>query len=398
MDFREQFPVLRREVYGRKLVYFDNAATMQKPDSVIEMQARLSRDSNANVHRAVHRLSSEATDLYEAGREAVRTFIGAEDRGNIILTSGATASLNLLATSFSQRYFTPGSKVLVSLAEHHSNIVPWQMACQRTGAVLEVIPVNGGGEIGLEELEKRLDGSVKIISVAHISNVLGVVNPVREITALAHSRGIPVAVDGSQGIVHEKVDVKDIGCDFYAFSGHKIYAPTGTGVLYGKKELLEEMPPVWGGGEMVDTVTFEHTTYAGLPVKFEAGTPNFTGAACFVPALKAAEEAVMDPDIVPFLAEELQKIEGLKIYGLPDDLTRKAPLFSFTVEGAHPEDMAHILDKLGIAVRSGLMCAEPLIRTYSSTGMLRASIAPYNTMEECEYFIRSLRKVIGMLR
>lgn len=398
MDFREQFPVLRREVYGRKLVYFDNAATMQKPDSVIEMQARLSRDSNANVHRAVHRLSSEATDLYEAGREAVCTFIGAEDRGNIILTSGATASLNLLATSFSQRYFTPGSKVLVSLAEHHSNIVPWQMACQRTGAVLEVIPVNGGGEIELEELEKRLDGSVKIISVAHISNVLGVVNPVREITALAHSRGIPVAVDGSQGIVHEKVDVKDIGCDFYAFSGHKIYAPTGTGVLYGKKELLEEMPPVWGGGEMVDTVTFEHTTYAGLPVKFEAGTPNFTGAACFVPALKAAEEAVMDPDIVPFLAEELQKIEGLKIYGLPDDLTRKAPLFSFTVEGAHPEDMAHILDKLGIAVRSGLMCAEPLIRTYSSTGMLRASIAPYNTMEECEYFIRSLRKVIGMLR
>ncbi len=398
MDFREQFPSLCREVYGRKLVYFDNAATMQKPDSVIEMQARISRSSNANVHRAVHRLSSEATDLYEAGREAVRTFIGAEDRGNIILTSGATASLNLLASSFSQRYFTPGSKVLVSLAEHHSNIVPWQMACQRTGAVLEVIPVNGRGEIELDELEKRLDGSVKIISVAHISNVLGVVNPIREITALAHSRGIPVAVDGSQGIVHEKVDVKDIGCDFYAFSGHKIYAPTGTGVLYGKKEFLEEMPPVWGGGEMVGTVTFERTTYAGLPVKFEAGTPNFTGAACFVPALKAAEEAVMDPDIVPFLAEELQKIEGLKIYGLPDDLSRKAPLFSFTVEGAHPEDMAHILDKLGIAVRSGLMCAEPLISTYSSTGMLRASIAPYNTMEECGYFIRSLRKVLGMLR
>lgn len=398
MDFREQFPVLYREVYGRKLVYFDNAATMQKPDSVIEMQARLNRESNANVHRAVHRLSSEATDLYEAGREAVRSFINAGSRENIILTSGATASLNLLASGFSQRYFKPGDRVLVSLAEHHSNIVPWQMACAHTGAKLEVIPVDREGFISLEELSKMLDGSVKLLSIAHISNVLGVVNPVREIIEMAHAKGIPVAVDGSQGIVHEGVDVTELDCDFYAFSGHKIYAPTGTGVLYGKKEFLEEIPPVAGGGEMVETVTFEHTTYAPLPVKFEAGTPNFIGAACFAPALKTASQAVMDPDIVPFLAEELQKVGGLKIYGLPEDLSLKAPLFSFTVEGAHPEDMAHILDKLGIAVRSGLMCAEPLIRSYSNKGMLRASLAPYNTLEECEYFIKGLHKVLGMLR
>ena len=398
MDTASQIPILSRRIYGRGLIYLDNAATSQKPRSVIDMEARIWRESNANIHRAMHTLSGEMTDLYEEGREAVRRFIGASSREEVIFTSGATASLNLLARCFTERYITSGDKVIVSEAEHHSNIVPWQIVLAGKGASLEVLPVDEKGEISLEEFGKMLDPRVKLVSVAHISNVLGIVNPVEDIIRIAHSKGIPVALDGAQGIVHEKVDVQKLDCDFYAFSGHKIYAPTGTGVLYGKKKYLEEMPPFMGGGDMIDKVTFEKTSFAPLPLKYEAGTPNFVAAACYAPALEYAASAAVDPEIVPFLLEELPKIEGLRLYGTPQDVARKAPVFSFTVEGTHPSDIAQILDKLGIAVRSGHVCAEPLMARYGITGVCRASFAPYNTLQEAETFVKALRRAVDMLR
>lgn len=398
MDIRGKFPILSRKAYGRELVYFDNAATSQKPLSVLELQERMCRESNANIHRAVHLLSGEATDLYEAGREAVRRFINAPSRENVIFTSGTTNSINLLATCFTERYIGKGDKVIVSQAEHHSNIVPWQIALGRAGATLEVIPVDDRGELRMDEFERMLDGRVKLVSVAHVSNVLGIVNPVGQIVAAAHSRGIPVAIDGAQGIVHAKVDVQALDCDFYSFSGHKIYAPTGIGILYGKKEYLDSMPPYMGGGDMIDRVTFEKTTFAPLPLKYEAGTQNYVAAACFAPALEFASSAETDSRIVPYMMEELQKIDGLHLYGIPQDLDRKVPVFSFTVEGTHPSDIAQILDKLGFALRSGHVCAEPLMDRLGVPGILRASMAPYNTLEECVSFIAALRRVLTMLR
>lgn len=398
MDNREQFPILSRRIYGKELIYLDNAATSQKPQSVLDMEERIWRESNANIHRAMHTLSGEMTDLYEQGREAVRSFIGAASRKETIFTGGTTASLNLLAQCFTDRYIGKGDKVLVSQAEHHSNIVPWQLALAGKGAGLVVLPVDENGEISLENLQKLLDSSVKLVSITHISNVLGIVNPIEDIIRIAHSKGIPVAIDGAQGIVHEKVNVQRLDCDFYAFSGHKIYAPTGTGILYGKKKYLEEMPPYMGGGDMIDKVTFEKTTFAPLPLKYEAGTPNFVAAACYSAALEFAEGATLDSEIVPYLMEELPKIEGLRLYGVPEDISRKAPVFSFTVEGTHPSDIAQILDKLGIAVRSGHVCAEPLMARYGITGVCRASFAPYNTLQEAETFIKALRRAVDMLR
>ena len=399
------FPGLERQVYGKDLVYLDNAATSQKPLSVLEMQDELCRYTCGNVHRGVHKLSNDATRAYEEGREAVRSFIGARSREETIFTSGATASFNLLARCFVSRYVGKGDRILVSEAEHHSNIVPWQIACAAVGAELDVISVNDRGEIELEELRRKLDGRVKLVSVAHISNVLGVVNPVGEIVRMAHAKGIPVAVDGAQGIVHLPVDVKALECDFYVFSGHKIYAPTGIGVLYGRKEYLEEMPPFLCGGEMVETVTFERTTYAPLPLKFEAGTPNFVAASCLKPALELASNLNSDRELaecgrenLAFLMEEMRKIEGLRIYGDPGDAAYKAPLISFTVEGTHPSDIAQILDKMGIAMRSGLLCAEPVVRRFSEVGMARVSLAPYNTADECRAFIEGLHKAVKMLK
>lgn len=404
-NIREAFPILERSVYGKRFVYFDNAATSQKPREVLELHDTIYRNSNANIHRAVHRLSAEATDLYEQGRAAVARFINAGEDGCVILTSGATASFNLLAHSFTDRFVGKGDRILVSEAEHHSNLVPWQLACDRVGAELGFIPVDDRGEIILDEYERMLDGRVKLVSVAQVSNVLGIVNPIREMVSMAHAKGIPVAVDGAQGVVHSESDVTALGCDFYIFSGHKIYAPAGTGVLYGKRALLEEMPPFFGGGDMVGTVTFEGTTYAPLPLKFEAGTPNYPAAACYAPALKMAEAMRSDADvfheerrIVMFLVEQLQKINGLRIAGLPRDMGNKVPVISFSVEGAHPEDMALILDKMGIAVRSGLMCAEPLVRKFSDKGLLRISLLPYNTMDEAEYFMECLKKTLAMLK
>ena len=405
-DIRSLFPALSSTVYGRPLVYLDNAATSQRPAKVIELQALLSEKENANVHRAVHKLSQDATDRYEAGRRAVERFLNVDpETGCVVFTSGATAAFNLLATCFSARYLQKGDQILISQAEHHSNIVPWQLACERVGAELVVVPVEADGTLSVAEVEKRLNGRVKLVSIAQITNVLGIINPVREIIAAAHAKGIPVAVDGAQGIVHADSDVQALDCDFYIFSGHKIYAPTGTGILYGKRCFLDEMPPYMGGGDMVDTVSFEKTTYNALPLKYEAGTPNFTGQACFAPALELAdslrnnqEVKAQERALVRYLAEELPRIDGLHLWGLPADLETKIPLFSLTVEGTHPSDLAQILDKLGIAVRSGWMCAEPLVRRFSDRGMLRASFLPYNTLSEAEAFVAGLKRAVKMLK
>lgn len=408
MDVRSHFPALDREIYGKSLIYFDNAATAQRPRAVLELQQRLAIEANGNIHRAIHHLSAEATDRYEAGREAVRAYLNAPARENIILTAGTTAAINMVADSFCQRFVRTGDSILISGAEHHSNLVPWQMACVRNGARLDVLPVDEQGEISLEELENRLrqaDGHIRLMAVTHASNILGILNPVREMVELAHRYDVPVLLDGAQGIVHEPVDVQALDCDFYAFSGHKIYAPTGIGVLYGKRKWLEAMPPYMGGGEMIEEVTFEKSTYAPLPLKFEAGTPNFTAGACLAPALDLAREMAGDAALQAnlramrdYLREELSRIEGLRIYGTPREARRKIPLFSFTVEGAFPADLAQILDKMGIAVRSGHNCAEPLLRRYGQTSVLRASLAPYNTLSECESFVKALRRAIQMLR
>ena len=395
-QIRELFPQLSRKVYGKDLVYFDNAATSQRPISVLGRWNQISSFSNANIHRAVHILASEATDAYEESREAVKLYINAASREEIVFTSGATMSVNLVAHSFGDAFVSEGDEVVVSQAEHHSNIVPWQMMCERKKASLKVIPVDDEG--CLCELDDVISDKTKIVAVTHISNVLGIVNPIKDIIAKCHSKGIPVLVDGAQGIVHEKVDVQDLDCDFYAFSGHKIYAATGTGVLYGKKKWLDAMPPFMCGGEMVGNVSFNKTTFAPLPLKFEAGTQNFAGAATFKPALEIAS-MLADVDmshLQNYLFDELRNIEGLKLYGVPRGT--KAPIYSFTVEGAHHEDLALILDKMGIAVRSGQMCAEPLMDRFGVTGMVRVSLAPYNTIEEAEYFIKSLKRAINMLK
>ena len=403
-EIRNQFPALSIKVYGKDLVYLDNAATSQRVQSVIDMWNRISTESNANIHRAVHRLADEATTAYEDARTAVQEFLNAEFREEIIFTSGTTASINLAAYCFGEAFVGEGDEVIVTEAEHHSNIVPWQMMCKRKGAVLRVLPVDDNGYLKIDELDEILNEKTRIMAVTHISNVLGIINPVKEIIEKCHSNGVPVLVDGAQGIVHCDVDVQDLGCDFYAFSGHKLYAATGTGVLYGKKKWLEQMPPYMGGGEMVGTVTFEETTYAPLPMKFEAGTQNFASAATLKPAVQFAK-SLNDKDIIDYydsirdyILDEFSRDSRLKLYGVPhgtkDD---KIPLFSFSVEGVHHEDLALILDKMGVAVRSGQMCAEPLMNRMGVTGMLRASFAPYNTIKEAQYFIKCLNRAIDML-
>lgn len=403
-EIRRLFPALSRKVYGKDLVYFDNAATSQRPQSVLDMWNRISSESNANIHRAVHRLADEATQAYEQARDCVKDFVNARSREEIVFTSGTTAAVNLVAFSFGEAFVNEGDEIIVTEAEHHSNIVPWQMLCKRKGAVLKVLPVDDSGHLMLEKLDDILSDRTRIIAVTHISNVLGLINPVKEIIERCHSRNIPVLVDGAQGAVHCKVDVQDIDCDFYVFSGHKLYAATGTGVLYGKKELLDAMPPYMGGGEMVGTVTFDETTYAPLPMKFEAGTQNFASTATFKPAIEFINllnnnKLIENIDkIRDYILEKLSSDSRIRLYGVPCGTNdEKIPLFSFTVSGVHHEDLALILDKMGIAVRSGQMCAEPLMSRFGVTGMLRVSLAPYNTMEEAEYFVKCLDKAINML-
>lgn len=403
-EIRNQFPALSRKVYGKDLVYLDNAATSQRPQSVLDKWNEISSYSNANIHRAVHRLSDEATRAYEDARDSVKEFINAEHREEVIFTSGTTASINIVAYCFGEAFLNEGDEVVVTEAEHHSNIVPWQMMCQRKGAVLKVLPVSDDGYLLIEKLDEILTPKTRILAVTHISNVLGIINPVKQIIDKCHLKGIPVLVDGAQGVVHSKVDVQDLDCDFYVFSGHKLYAATGTGVLYGKRKWLEQMPPFMGGGEMVGTVTFAETTYAPLPMKFEAGTQNFASAATLKPAIEFAKTlsnnnlVTLQDEIRDYILTELLNNERIILYGVPHGTNEdKIPLFSFSVMGAHHEDLALILDKMGIAVRSGQMCAEPLMTRMGVTGMLRASFAPYNTIEEAHYFIKCLNRAIDML-
>ena len=403
-EIRNLFPSLSRKVYGKDLVYLDNAATSQRVGSVISLWNELTLNSTANIHRAVHRLADEATQAYEQARDAVKVFLNASSREEIIFTSGTTASVNLVAFSFGEAFIKEGDEVIVTEAEHHSNIVPWQLMCKRKGAVLKVLPVDDSGHLIIEKLDQLITERTKILAVTHISNVLGLVNPVKDIIKRCHDSGVAVLVDGAQGSVHCKVDVQDLDCDFYVFSGHKLYAATGTGVLYGKKKWLESMPPYMGGGEMVGTVTFEETTYAPLPMKFEAGTQNFTSAATLKPAIEFInslndnELVKYSDEIRDYILEKLTSDDRITLYGVPRGTNdEKIGLFSFTVKGVHHEDLALILDKMGIAVRSGQMCAEPLMTRFGVTGMLRVSFAPYNTMEEAEYFIRCLDRAIGML-
>lgn len=403
-EIRNLFPALSRKVYGKDLVYFDNAATSQRVKGVLDEWNRISSESNANIHRAVHRLADEATQAYEQARDTVKDFLNASAREEIVFTSGTTAAINLVAFCFGEAYISEGDEVIVTEAEHHSNIVPWQMMCQRKKAVLKVLPIDDSGHLMVEKLDEILTDRTKIMAVTHISNVLGLVNPVKEIIEKCHSRGVKILVDGAQGAVHCRVDVQELDCDFYVFSGHKLYAATGTGILYGKRELLEEMPPYMGGGEMVGTVKFTGTTYAPLPMKYEAGTQNFASAATLKPAIEFIN-SLNDNELISYnekvrdyLLEQLIDDERITLYGVPRGTSdEKIPLFSFTVDGVHHEDLALILDKLGIAVRSGQMCAEPVMDRFGVTGMLRVSLAPYNTMEEAEYFIKCLKRAIDML-
>lgn len=400
---RAMLPALSQSVHGKPLVYFDNAATSQRPESVVEKWLSLVRGSNANIHRAVHKLAVDATEEYESTRDAVKEYINAASREEIIFTSGTTASINLVAFSYGESFVSEGDEIIVTEAEHHSNIVPWQMLCQRKNAVLKVLGVDDEGHLKIEDLPALLTDRTKLVAVSQISNVLGIKNPVKEIVKACHSIGCPVLVDGAQGIVHGGVDVQDLDCDFYAFSGHKLYAATGTGVLYGKKEWLDKMVPYQGGGEMIATVRFSGTTYAPLPEKFEAGTQNINSVPTLKPAIEFAE-LLQDKDIQEYskqvsdyLYTALTSNPRVRLFGVPRGTEDKIALFSVCVDGAHHEDLALILDKLGVAVRSGQMCAEPLMDRFGVTGMLRASLAPYNTIEEAEYFIKSLERAVGML-
>lgn len=403
-EIRQMFPLLSRQIYGKQLIYFDNAATSQRPQSVLDLWNRLSTQSNANIHRGIHRLSEEATAEYENTRDYVRQFLNAQHREEIVFTSGTTAAINLVAFSFGEAFVGEGDEVIVSEVEHHSDIVPWQMMCQRKKAVLKVLKVDDSGHLMVDSLNSLITERTKIVAVTQISNVLGIVNPIDRIVEICHSKGVPVLVDGAQGIVHHGMDVTKTDCDFYAFSGHKIYAATGVGILYGKKKWLDKMPPYMGGGEMISTVKFSGTTYAPLPEKFEAGTQNFTGVPTLRPAIEMAlmmrDESLTKycDGVKEYLMEELLKDERITLYGVPSSMEEKIPLFSISVKGAHHEDLALILDKMGIAARSGQMCAEPCMDRFGVTGMLRLSLAPYNTMEEAEYFIKSLDKAVKMLQ
>ena len=402
-NIRQEFPALAESVYGKPLVYLDNAATSERPRSVIRKWTEMTEKYNANLHRAVHRTAAVATEEYEATRDAVQAYLNAEFREEIIFTSGTTASINLVAFSFGEAFVHAGDEIIVCESEHHSDIVPWQLLCERKGATLKVLPVDDSGHLRLELLPALLTPRTRLMCVAQISNVLGLVNPVKEIVTICHSAGCAVLVDGAQGIVHQRVDVRDLGCDFYAFSGHKVYAAPGTGVLYGRRELLEQMPPYMGGGEMIGTVRWSGSTWAPLPQKFEAGTQNIAGTPTLRPALEMAaalrNEAVEAETkaIKELILNKLQSDPRIHLYGVPETLEEKIPLFSFSVEHSHHEDLALILDKMGIAVRSGQMCAEPLMDRFGVTGMVRVSFAPYNTLGEAEYFMKSLDRAIKML-
>lgn len=396
---RRDFPILGREVYGKPLVYFDNAATTQKPQCVIDAISEAYCNENANVHRGIHFLSQHATDLMESARDKVRQFIGAGSTEEIIFTRGTTESINLLASSFSSAFLKEGDEVIISGMEHHSNIVPWQIQSERYGFRIKVIPVLDNGELDLEAFKALVSDKTRLVSITHVSNVLGTVNPVSEIISLAHSHGIPVAVDGAQSVPHIKVNVQQLGADFYAFSGHKIYGPTGIGVLYGRKELLEKMPPYQGGGEMIKRVTFEKTTYNELPYKFEAGTPDYVGSIALAKALDYVQGIGMDniaayeSELCSYAIERLNAIPDMRIIG---NAEHRSAVVSFLVGNIYPSDMGTLLDRLGIAVRTGHHCAEPLMDRLGIPGTVRASFAFYNTKSEIDSLVDGIERVRQM--
>jgi len=382
------------------LVYFDNAATSQKPQRVIDAIVRYYSEYNSNVHRGVHTLSQVATDAYEEARAVISGFINAPEKECVIFTKGTTDSINTIAYSFSRGFLGAGDEMWISALEHHSNIVPWQMACECTGAKLRVIPMNEAGELELENFYAELSHKTKLIAVGHVSNALGTVNPVKEIITRAHALNIPVLLDGAQAAPHMRVDVQDLDCDFYCFSGHKMYAPTGTGVLYGKREWLEKLPPFEGGGDMIETVTFEKTVYNVIPFKFEAGTPNIEGMVAFTEAIRFMEEvgveniAAREHELLLYANEKLSQIEGIRFIGTARE---KAAVVSFLVEGSHPYDVGVILDQMGIAVRTGHHCTQPIMDAFGIPGTVRASFAFYNTEEEIDRLAEGVRKAQHML-
>jgi cysteine desulfurase / selenocysteine lyase len=398
-EIRSEFPILSVMVHGRPLVYLDNGATTQKPEQVIRVMEELYRTANANVHRGVHRLSDIVSDRYEAARETVRAFINAPKREEVIFTAGTTASINAVAFSFGERFVKDGDEIIISGMEHHANIVPWQMLCERKKSKLRVIPFTDEGMLDLDAFRSMLTDRTRIVAVTHVSNVLGTINPVKEIVAEAHRHGIPVLVDGAQGIQHGVIDVADIGCDFYVFSGHKIYGPNGIGVLYGKEKLLNEIPPYQGGGDMVLNVTFEKTTYNELPFKFEAGTTNFTGAIGMAAALDyltaLGRDAVAEREqaLLARATAGLLSVSGVRIYGTAG---HKVSVVSFLPGNIHPYDAGMILDKMGIAVRTGTHCAQPVMERYGISGTIRASIAFYNTEQEIDALVQGVGKVTEM--
>lgn len=398
-DIRQDFPILQRDVYGRPLVYLDNAATTQKPRSVVEAISNEYFSTNANVHRGVHFLSQKATDLHEAARERVRQFINARSTTEVLFTRGTTESLNLVASSFGEAFLKEGDEVIVSVMEHHSDIVPWQLLRERKGIVIRVIPMDDSGRLDLEAYERLFSERTRLVCVAHVSNVLGTVNPVKQMAATAHAHGAYMLVDGAQSIPHFKVDVQDLDCDFLTFSGHKIYGPTGIGVLYGRECLLEKMPPYQGGGEMIARVTFEHTTYERLPYKFEAGTPDYVGthalaaAIDYVEALGMDEIAAHERRLTQYAMERLGAIKDMHLYGTTPD---KDAVVAFNVGNIHPLDLGTLLDRLGIAIRTGHHCAQPLMQRCGVEGMARASFALYNTMDEIDRLAEGIERVSKM--
>lgn len=396
---RGDFPILSRTVYNRPLVYLDNSATTQKPRVVVDSIVREYYSENANVHRGVHFLSQQATDLYEKARGRVRTFINARNDKEIVFTRGTTESLNLVASSFGERFMGEGDEVIISAMEHHSNIVPWQLLQERKGIRLRVIPINDCGELLLDEYEKLFNKRTRIVAVTHVSNVLGTVNPVKQIAAVAHAHGVPVLVDGAQSVPHIAVDVQDMDCDFFVFSGHKVYGPTGIGVLYGKESLLNELPPYQGGGEMIKNVHFEHTEYEDAPLRFEAGTPDYVGAHAlaaaidYVSALGMENIAAHEHSLLAYATERMNCIPGMRIFGQAEN---KSAVLSFVVGNIHPLDLGTLLDRFGVAVRTGHHCAQPLMERMGVQSMARASFALYNTREEVDTLCESIERITKM--
>ena len=399
-QIRAEFPILSEKIYNKPLIYFDNGATTQKPRCVVEKIDQGYYHLNANIHRGVHYLSQKATEAHEAARQSIAEFLGSDKREEIIFTRGTTEAINLVAFSFGEAFCKPGDEVIVSVMEHHSNIVPWQILCERKGMKLRVVPMNEKGELDIEAYASLLTERTKIVSVTHVSNVLGTINPVKEIIRLAHEKAIPVLLDGAQAVPHIKVNVADLDADFYVFSGHKVYGPTGIGVLYGKKKWLNAIPPYQGGGEMIATVSFEKTTYNELPFKFEAGTPDYIGSTALAEALRYLQEigidkiAAYEHELTAYATLRLGEIENMRIIGTAAE---KSAVISFLVGEIHPYDIGMLLDKLGIAVRTGHHCAQPLIDSLGIPGTVRASFAFYNTKQEIDSFVDALKRVVAML-